>query len=134
MTKGRSIDRPQARSRELKQMPVRVAEVNALAAALPGGAALDRDVIGGESLLPLRQLVLGDRKGDMQWPRPIMRRDGAARHVHRFERTAAREQEEHAAPADRKGGEPAVLVERLQFEHVAVEARGAVEIIDIERG
>ena len=30
--------------------------------------------------------------------------------------------------------QPAVLIERLQFEHVAVEAHGAVEVVDIERG
>src|SRR5262245_52623415 len=115
-------------------MPVRVAEVNALAAALPRRAAFDRYLICGEPLLPLRQLVLADREGDMQRPRPVMRRDGAARHVHRFERTAAREEEEHVAAADRERSETAVLVEWLQLEHVAVKAHGAVEIVDIERG
>src|SRR5262245_36548585 len=112
-------------------MSVRVAEINALATAAPRGAALDRNLVESETLLPLRQVVLGDSEGDVQRAGAVVRRDGAARHVHGFERSTAPEEKQHVASADRERGEPAVPIDRLECEHVAVEAHGAVEVVDI---
>ena len=46
------IPRPQSGRRQLEEMPVRIAEIDALAAARPFGAAFDGDVLGLEPLLP----------------------------------------------------------------------------------
>src|SRR5688572_10430640 len=103
------VNRPQAGRGELQEVPVGVAEIDALASALPGGAALDRDVVAGEARLPASELVLRDREGDVKRTRAVMRRNGAARHVHGLERAAAREQEQHVAVADRECAHAAVL-------------------------
>src|SRR5262245_52850054 len=66
--KNQSIDTPQARRRQLQEMPVGIAEIDAVTAALPIGAALDRDVVLTQALLPLRQLVRRDGEGDVQRP------------------------------------------------------------------
>src|SRR5262249_51175250 len=98
-----SIDRPQARRRELQQVAVGIAEIDAAAAALPVGPPFDRDIMRAQALLPLRQLVGGNRKRDVQRAAAVVRRNGAARHVHGLARRSAAEQQEHAAAADRIG-------------------------------
>src|SRR6516165_7230602 len=51
------INRPQARRRQLEQMPVGIAEIDAVAAARPIGAAFDGDALLAQSLFPLWQFV-----------------------------------------------------------------------------
>src|SRR5882757_1176255 len=114
-------------------MPVRIAEIDALAAARPLRAPLDRNAMRGEPRLPFRQLVATDRERNMQRAVTIVGRDGTARHAHGLERETAPEDEQHAAPADIISVEPLVAGERLEPQHLAVEARRALEIIHIER-
>src|SRR5262249_56146120 len=57
------INRPQARRRQLEQMPVGIAEIDAVPAARPVGAAFDGDALLAQSPLPLRQLIHGNGKG-----------------------------------------------------------------------
>src|SRR5205807_1139419 len=52
----RSIDFPQAGRRQLQQMSVGIAEIDAMPAARPIGAALDGDVSRPEPRLPGREL------------------------------------------------------------------------------
>src|SRR5262244_3481773 len=130
----RSIRRPQARRRELKEMTVGIAEIDALAATAPSGAALDRDTVFGEPLLPVGKLVGADRKRNVQGPVTIVRRNGSAGHAHGFEREAAPEDEQHALAADVVSAEARVARERGELEHVLVETRRAIEIVDVERG
>ena len=54
------IARPQSRRRQFEQVPVGIAEVNALAAARPFGAAFDGDVRFRKPLLPCCKLIGGD--------------------------------------------------------------------------
>src|SRR5262245_56545119 len=89
--------------------------------------------MGGEPRLPLRKLLAPDRKRDMQRAVTVMRRDGTARHVHGLKREAALEHKQHALAADVVGAEPCVARELLQSQHIAVEARRALEIVHIER-
>ena len=72
------IPRPQSGRRQLENMPVRIAEIDALAAARPFAAAFDGDVLDLEPLLPSRKPIGRDRKGDMHRPVAVMRRDGTA--------------------------------------------------------
>src|SRR5262249_58612552 len=80
-----------------------------------------------------RKVLAADGKRDMQRAVAIVGRDGTARHTHGLEREAAPEDEQHALAADIIGAEPRVAGERLEPEHVAIEARRALEIVHIER-
>src|SRR5690349_10187361 len=115
-------------------MAVGIAEVDALAAPRPFGAAFDGDALGRKALLPSRELVGSDRKGDMDRTVPVMRRDGAAGKLHGFERMAAQEEKQDAAPTDVVGAQPLVAVDAVEAKHLLVECAGAFERLDIERG
>src|SRR4249919_1990865 len=115
-------------------MPVGIAEINALAAARPSGPAFDGDAFGLEPLLPGRELVGRNRKGDVHRAVPVMRRDGAAGKAHGFERAPAQEEKQHAARADVVGAKPLIAVDAVEPQHLLVERAGALELFDIERG
>src|SRR5262245_66459265 len=115
-------------------MPVGIAEIDAFAATRPFRAPLNFDAMRGKTRLPIRKLLTADRKRDMQRAVAIMRRDGTARHAHGFKRKATPEHEQHALAAHIIGAEPRVARELLQAEHIAVEARSALEVVHIERG
>src|SRR5262245_18281539 len=114
-------------------MPVLIAEIDAFAAARALGTPLTRDILRGEPCLPVAKLLAGDRKRDMQRSVTIMRRDGTARHAHGLERKAAPEDQEHAASADVISPKARVAHQLLQPQHIAVEARRALEVVYIER-
>src|SRR5262249_30300017 len=124
--------RPQAGRRELEQMTVGIAEIDALAAAAPSGPTLDRDATFAEPLRPVGKLVGADRKRNMQRAVAVVRRDGSARHAPGFEREAAPEEEQHALAADVIGAEARVTCEHREPEHDLVEPRRAIEIVDVE--
>src|SRR5215470_1423995 len=113
-------------------MPVGIAEIDAYAAALPLGAPLDVDAVGSEPRLPPCKLLAADRERDMQRAVTVVGRDGTARHVHGVEREAAPEDEQHALAADVIGAEPGVTDKLLQSQYVAVEARRALEVVDVQ--
>ena len=81
-------------------MPVGIAEIDAVAAARPIGAAFDGDALLAQSLLPLRQLIRSNGKGLVQRPMAVVRGYRAARHAHGFERGAAAKQQQNAPAAD----------------------------------
>src|SRR5215467_10751406 len=114
-------------------MSVRIAEIDAFSAARPSGASLDFDAMRGEPRLPLRKLLAADRKRDMQRAMAVMGRDGTARHAHGLERETAPEDKEHAPSADIIGAEPRDAGERLEPQHIAVEARRPLEVVDVQR-
>src|SRR6185503_3978126 len=60
--------------------------------------------------------------------------DRAARHAHRLERRAAVKQQQHALTADIVGAKPRVAGQCSEPQHLLVEARRAVEVIDVETG
>ena len=124
---------PIGRASPVPEVPVGIAEIDAVAAARPVGAAFDRDAVLGEPLFPGRQFVGGDRQRHVQRSVPVMRRDGAARHAHGLQREAALEQQQHAVAADVVGAKPLIAGERLELEHLLVEARRPVEVVDVER-
>jgi len=70
--------RPQARCRQFQQVPVRVAEIDADAAARPVRAAFDCDAEIVQACLPGRQFVGCDRERDMVRPAAVMGRDDTA--------------------------------------------------------
>src|SRR5262249_57208938 len=80
-----------------------------------------------------RGRVGGERKGDVRGAVTMGRRDGPARHAHGFKRETAQKDEQYAAPADIISVEPLVAGERLEPQHLTVEARRALKIINIER-
>ena len=94
--------------------------------------ALDRNAPHGEVLLPIRQRILGDRERDMQRPRTIMTRDGAARHRHGFGCGPASEDQQHAPWRYTVSGEPAVAEDRLKAQHTFVERLGARHVVGVK--
>ncbi len=128
------IPGPKSRRRQLEEVTVGIAEINALAAARPFGAAFDGDVRLCQPLFPSRQLIGGDREGDVHRPMTVMRRNGAAGQMHGFERAAAQKQQQHAAAADVVGAQPLIAVNAVEPEQLFVERTGALEFLDIERG
>src|SRR5262252_9044917 len=107
-------------------MPVGIAEIHAFAAARPFGTPLDFDAMRGEPRLPLGKLLPADRERDMQRAVTVVGRDGTAWHVHGLERETAPENEQHAASTDIVGAEPRVAGERLEPQHITIEARRAL--------
>src|SRR5262249_53332658 len=61
-----------------------------------------------------------------------MRGNRAARHAHRLEAGAAPEQAEPALSADVVGAKPRVARQLSESQHLLVEARRTVEIVDVE--
>src|SRR3546814_17964574 len=63
-----SVVRPQPGRRQLDDVPFRVVEIEAVAAALPGHLAVDRHPAGGKAPPPVVQAALRDGEGHMQRP------------------------------------------------------------------
>ena len=87
-----------------------------------------------QPLFPLRQLVGRDGKRDVQRSVAVVRRNGAAGHVHGFERGAAAKQQQHAFAADVVGAKARIAGQRGELQHLLVEAGRTVEIVDVEAG
>src|SRR5712692_1838472 len=134
MTTDGSIDRPEARGRELQQVSVGIAEIDAVATARPVGAAFDGDATLAEPAFPRRQLVGGDRKRQVQRSVAIVRRDRAAGQVHGLERGAAAKQQQHALAADIVGAKARIAGQGRELEHPLVETSRPLEVIDVEAG
>lgn len=128
------VSRPQAGCCQFHQVPVGVAEVDAVSATRPIGATFDRDTMRAQPLFPLRQGVTSDGEREMQRPVTIVRRDRASRHSNGLQRRAAAKQQEHAPAAHVVGAKTGVMPEERQLEHLLIEARCPVEIIDIKAG
>src|SRR6516165_1921810 len=108
-------------------MSVGVAEIDALAAARPFRAPFDGDALVLEPLLPGRERIGRNRKGDVDGAVPVMRRNGAAGKLYGFDRAAAQEKKQHATRADVVGAQPPVTVDAVEAEHLLVERTRALE-------
>ena len=91
------VDLPQARRCKFKQMPVGIPKIDTAPAARPYGLTFDDDIGCAEALFPLGQLRRVDREGYVQWTTTVVRRNGTAAHFYRLKRSAALEEQEHAA-------------------------------------
>src|SRR5262245_43003447 len=108
-------------------MPVRISEIDAYAAARPFGPALDGNAMAGKALLPLREFVGADRKGEMKRSLAVVGRDRAARHAHGFARSAAEKHEQHALAADVVAAKSGIAPEQRQGQNVFVEPGRTLE-------
>src|SRR3546814_3778561 len=89
-----SVVRPQPGRRQLDDVPFRVVEIEAVAAALPGHLAVDRHPAGGKAPPPVVQAALRDGEGHMQRPASVMTGYGAAGQVEILTRSDQQEEEQ----------------------------------------
>src|SRR5437588_1879712 len=115
-------------------MSVGIAEIDAVPAARPSGAAFDGDALFAQPLLPLRQFISGNGEGHVQRSVAVVWGNRAARHAHGLERGAAAKQQQYALPADVVGAKPRVAGQLRKAQHVLVKPRRTVEIVDVETG
>jgi hypothetical protein len=127
------VNRPNSRCYQLQQVIVGVAEVDALSAARPIGPAFDSDVVLAEPIFPSRQFLRRNGKGHMKRAAAVMRRNGPAGQMQRFERRTTAKQQKHTAAADIESKKSRITRQRRKPEHVCVKYAGAVEVIDIKR-
>src|SRR5579883_2823379 len=118
----------------LQQMSIRIAEIDAVAAAWPSGAAFDLDAGGREARLPSCKLIAGNRKGHVSRALSVMGRDRATGQLDRVQRLAAAKQQQNAVAADIVGMQPLILVDARKPEDLFVERTGAGEVLDVEHG
>src|SRR4051812_9177021 len=98
-------------------MSIRIAEVDAAAAARPRVRAFDRNALLGKPPFPRRKLILADRESHMQRAvTGVTRNDTAAGNMHGLAGDAFLENQQHAVASNRVGGQPLVAEDRLQFE------------------
>src|ERR1043165_803092 len=101
----RSVGRPKSRRSELDRAMVRIAEVDAGAAALPRHAALDRDAERREPRFPRGEILAIDREGEVSGPAGLVTGDDAARCRQRI-RVAALEEQQQRPLAGVEDDEP----------------------------
>ena len=73
--------RPQAGRRQLEHMAVGIAEIEALATALPAHPPFDRNPLLLQSLVPEGEFGDLYSEADMQGAVPVMRRDDSRRRI-----------------------------------------------------
>ena len=73
----RSIDGPDARGSDFQQMAIRIAEIHALAAEVPGTFFLNGNSVLFEPFLPFWELGRGNRKRNVKFPFAVVR----SRHI-----------------------------------------------------
>src|SRR5689334_22023011 len=113
-------------------MAIRIAKINAVAAARPVRAAFDRDTGLVEALFPNLPFFRSDGKSHVDRTVTVMRRNRAAGQVHGLQRMAAKKQQQHAAMADVVSAQPWVAIDAVQPKHLLVERTSALERLDIE--
>jgi hypothetical protein len=129
-----SVNRPQAGCCQLQKVSVRIAEIDAVSATRPIGATFKRDAVLAQPLFPLGQRVASNGEGEMQRTVTVVRRNGASRHSNRLQRRAAAKQQQDALAAYSIGAKTRVMRQDGQLEHLLIEPRCPVQIIDIKAG
>src|SRR5262249_5376681 len=129
-----SVDRPAARGDQFHEMRVEVAEVQRLPAARPVDTALDRDAVLAEGMFPRRQLGRMDGEGRVEGAGAGVRWERSAGQDGRPGRGAALEEQEDLPVRDAESAESLVAGHALEAEHGFIEARGTVEVLDVEGG
>src|SRR5215469_3521598 len=130
----RLVSRPEARRCQFKQVAVRIAEINAVAAARPMGAAFDRDTGLIEAAFPGFPFVRGDGKSHVNRTMPVVRGNGAAGKMHGLQRVAAQKQLQYAAMTDVVSAKPRIAINAVQAKNLFIERTGALERLDVENG
>src|SRR5262245_31969129 len=115
-------------------MAVRIAEIDAVSAALPVVAPFDCHAARSEMRFPARKLLLADRKRHVQHALPAMPRNGPARQDDGLRRGALEEDQEDIVPRHGIAGQAVVAVDRLEPEHVFVEGPRARHVLGVDRG
>src|SRR5262249_12359444 len=110
-----------------------IAEVDALAAAFPRDAALDRDVELCEPPLPSRHIVGPDREREMTRTGSVVPRHEAAVGRERT-RIAALKQQQHGPLSCVQREGPAARNPRADAEQGFVNPRGWGQVVAVERG
>jgi hypothetical protein len=105
-----------------------------VSATRPFGAALNRDAVLAQPLFPLGQRVASNGEGEMQRAVTVVWRNGASRHSDGLKRRAAAKQQQDALAAYAIGTETRVVRKDSQREHLLIEPRCPVQIIDIKAG
>src|SRR5262245_16177323 len=121
---------PDARREDLDEVPRRVAEVERPAAAWPIDLALDGDAVSRQAVAPPGEAAGGHAEGEVPRPGGAVRRQAVV-----LQRGVRQEGEQHGLGSDAKEDVPPGFVgELLQPEDLAIEAAGAVEVIDADAG
>jgi len=131
---ARSVDGPEAGRRQLHQVPVGVAEVDARAAARRVNPPLDLHPHVAEPRLPGPQGACGHGERHVQPPVTIVRGDDPTRHRVGLVGRALEEEEQHLPARDVECPHPLVREQRLGVEQPRVEGRRALQVGDVERG
>ena len=90
-----SIVRPEAWSGELKQVGIRIPEIQTGTASLPLNFRFNFDSTLAQSRSPSLERVRGNGKGEVAWSACLMRRDNASANDDRIVRPALSEEQEH---------------------------------------
>src|SRR4051812_15449842 len=114
-------------------MAVRIAKVQARAAARPVDATFDRYTETLEMVLPCGKLAERDGEAEVQVAGAVMRRGDTAWHRCRFVGAAVVEQQQHLAARHAEGAHAAIMHEALEAEHALIEVARPVEVGDVER-
>src|SRR5215831_3139623 len=130
----RLISRPQAGRGQFEQVAVRIAEINAVAAARPMGASFNRDAGFFEAPFPGLPFVGGDGKSHVDGTLPVVRRYSAAGELHGLQRMAAQKQQQHAAMTDVVSAKPGIAINAVESKDLLIERTGALECLDVEHG
>src|SRR6266540_4280794 len=128
-----SLGPPQPRRRELHEVAVWVAEVDAGAATGPADSPFDRDAALAEPRLPGREIHLGDREGEVQVAAAVVGRDDAEGEAGGLSGAALLEQEQHLVSRHLERREARVAVELREAEQRLVELRGAPHVGHVQR-
>src|SRR6478736_3371579 len=116
-------------------MTVRVAKIEAAAAARPLPLALGGDTRRPQVLDPLVVGFVRDREPDVVRPLAVVGRDHAAGHDRGLERAATLEQEQHLAAGYLEILEAHTVAEHWrQSQHIAIERDRARQVVHIQDG
>src|SRR3989338_642371 len=121
------IDAPCARRGQLQQVAVRIPEIDRAAAALPGAALDDFNLVFGQPLFPAVKLRRLHRKAEVLLPRGVVGGGPEG------ERGPALAHQQHLAAFHTQGPEPLVAGYFLEAEDFFVEAGRALDVVHVER-
>ena len=128
-----SVGRPRAGRGQLHGMTGRIAEVDALPAAGPPDTTLDRDAAFLQLRFPRGEGGRCNRERQMNGAAPVMRRNPATGCVRPGRGCAAAEQQQHGRLPRVHRDQTRIGHEHPETDHVAVERRHGIKIVDVER-
>src|SRR5258706_3587236 len=115
-------------------MAIRIAKVDAGAAASPIHAALDGDGMLSQTSFPGVKVGGRNRKREMQFAVSAVRRNDAAWKGDGLSRAALFEQQQNMLIRDVEGAKAVIAVQNRKAKHVLVKLARARNILDVQRG